>query len=500
LSSPPFPPFPARSNAFHEYVDCKNWIGGRWQDASTGLSQPVHNPRHDRALGLVPLSGAADVEAAASAARAALPGWRDTPLKERAQVLYRLKALIERDLDELGWLVAHENGKTFEEGKGSVLKGVECLEFGASIPNMAAGSGLDVSRGIKCELSYEPLGVVAGITPFNFPFMVPLWMIPQALVAGNTFILKPSERVPYGSMKLASLLDEAGLPPGVFNVVHGAQAAVEGIVDHPAIKAVGFVGSTRVARLLYARGSALGKSMLCLGGAKNHLLVVPDADLELTATTLAASAFGCAGQRCMAASVMIAVGDVQPIIDATVAITRKIRLGLDMGPVISRAAVERITRYIGEAEARGAKVLVDGRGAAVDGEPGYWFGPTLLDHVTPDMPAGCEEIFGPVLSIIRVRTLDEALAIENQSPYGNAAAIFTQSGATARYCLERFEAGMCGVNVGVPVPREPFAFGGWNDSKFGVGDLTGWDGYRFWTRPRKVTSRWAQQRDMTWMS
>lgn len=495
-----FPPFPARSYDFHEYVPCRNWIGGEWREPSTGRRQEVPNPRHDRVIGTVPLSGADDVAAAAAAARAAFPGWRDTPLKERVQVLFRFKALIERDLEELSWLVAHENGKTYEEGKASVLKGVECLEMGISLPNMVGGPQLDVSRGIKCEVSYEPLGVCAGITPFNFPFMVPLWMLPQALIAGNAFILKPSERVPYGSMKIAALLHEAGLPAGVFNVVHGAQEAVEGIVDHPAIKAVGFVGSTRVARLLYARGSAHGKSMLCLGGAKNHLVVAPDADLDLTSTTLAASAFGCAGQRCMAASVAIAVGDTQKIIDATVAVTRKIRLGVDIGPVISRAAVLRITRYIDEAEARGAKVLVDGRGAEVPGENGFWFGPTILDNVTPDMPAGCDEIFGPVLSIIRARTIDEAIAIENASPYGNAAAIFTQSGAIARYCIERFEAGMCGVNVGVPVPREPFSFGGWNESKFGVGDITGWDGYRFWTRPRKVTTRWAQQKDMTWMS
>ena len=496
----PAPSFPARSYDFASYAPCPNWIGGQWTPAASGETLPVHNPRHGAVMGHVALSSAADVARAVAAARAALPGWQGTPLKERAQVLFRLKALMERDLEELTWLVSHENGKVYAEAKGDVLKAVECLEFGLSLENMAQGEQLDVSRGINCSVTHEPLGVCAGVVPFNFPVMVPLWMLPQALVAGNTFVLKPSEVVPYGAMKLAGLLQEAGLPDGVFNTVNGAQPAVEAIVDHPDVKAMGFVGSTKVARLLYARGAALGKRMLCLGGAKNHLLVVPDADLELTATTVVASAYGCAGQRCMAASLMLAVGDVEPIIAAIADHTRKLRLGEDMGPVISQAAVDRIHRYIDQAEQMGAKVLVDGRRVAAPGGRGTWVGPTILDHVRPDMPAGCEEIFGPVLSIVRARTVDEALAIENRSTYGNAASIFTTSGAVARYCVERFDAGMCGVNIGVPVPREPFGFGGWNDSLFGHGDLTGYDGFRFWTRPRKLTSRWSLSKDATWMS
>lgn len=494
------PSFPARSYAFTPYAPCPNWIGGQWQDAASGETLPVHNPRHGEVLGHMALSAAADVDQAVAAARAAFPGWKDTPLKERVQVLFRLKDLMERDIDELSWLVSHENGKVLAEARGDVLKGIECLEFGLSLENMAQGEQLDVSRGINCSVTHEPLGVVAGVVPFNFPVMVPLWMLPQALAAGNCFVLKPSELVPYGALKLASLLKEAGLPSGVFNTVNGAQPVVEAIVDHPDIKAMGFVGSTRVARTLYARGAALGKRMLCLGGAKNHLLVVPDAELEMTASTVVASAYGCAGQRCMAASTMIAVGDVQAIVDAIAATTRKLRLGEDMGPVIHQAAVDRIHRYIDEAEQMGAKVIVDGRRVAAPGGKGSWVGPTVLDHVRPDMPAGCEEIFGPVLSILRARTVDEAIAIENQNPYGNAASIFTTSGAVARYCIDRFEAGMCGVNVGVPVPREPFGFGGWNYSLFGQGDLTGYDGFRFWTRPRKVTSRWALSKDATWMS
>jgi malonate-semialdehyde dehydrogenase (acetylating)/methylmalonate-semialdehyde dehydrogenase len=495
-----YPPrFEGRSYDYQSYVDSKNWIGGQWLDAQSGQTLDVENPRHGKAIGSTPLSGYADVDAAVKAASAAFPGWKNTPMKERVQVLFRMKLLMEKHVEELTWLLSHENGKIYGEAKASVLKGIECLEMGISLPNMAAGSQLDVSRGVNCEVTYEPLGVCAGIIPFNFPTMVPLWMLPQALVAGNSFVLKPSEQVPYGSFKLAALFKEAGLPDGVFNVVNGAKETVEAICDHPDIKAVAFVGSTKVARIVYERSAKHGKKVLCLGGAKNHLIVVPDANFELTTNNVPASAFGCAGQRCMAASVMVGVGDVDHLIEGIVARTHKMTLGEDMGAITNAQGVERITRYIDEAEAAGAKVLVDGRNAGVNGHEGHWVGPTIIDHVTPDMPAGCEEIFGPVISIIRAKTLDEAIAIENASGYGNAAAVFTSNGGTARYVMEKVSAGMCGVNIGVPVPREPFPFGGWNDSKFGHGDITGYDGYRFWTRPRKVTSKWAQQTDQTWM-
>ncbi|MFT7581684.1 MAG: malonate-semialdehyde dehydrogenase (acetylating)/methylmalonate-semialdehyde dehydrogenase, partial [Myxococcota bacterium] len=325
------------------------------------------------------------------------------------------------------------------------------------------------------------------------------WMLPQALVAGNTFVLKPSEKVPYGSLKIAHMLKAAGLPDGVFNVVNGGREAVEAIAEHPDIKAIGFVGSTKVAQIVYERGAATGKRVLALGGAKNHLVLVDDADYDLVTSNVPDSAFGCAGQRCMAASALIAVGDVQRFVDGIAEYTRSKVLGKDIGSVIDAASVERIVRYIDQAEASGAKVIVDGRGAKGPNGEGHWVGPTVLDHVSPDMPAGCEEIFGPVLSIMRVDTLDEAIAIENNNPYGNAAAIFTGNGGVARYAVDRFKAGMCGVNIGVPVPREPFAFGGWNDSKFGHGDMTGMDGLRFWTNPRKVTTKWAKQIDQTWM-
>lgn len=501
MQKPSMPhPFPAKSYAFTEYVPVKNWIGGAWRDGSSGNWLDIENPRHGKAMGKMTISTAKDVEAAVEAGKKAFPAWRNTPMRERAQVLYRLKQLMERDLDELCWLVSHENGKTYAEGKGDVEKGIECVEFAASLHMMADGGQLDVSRGVNCRVTHEPLGVVAGIVPFNFPVMVPLWMMPNALMAGNAFILKPSEIVPYGAMKLAALLQEAGLPDGLFNVVNGQRECVEAIVDHPDIKAVGFVGSTKVAKILYARGAAVGKRMLCLGSAKNHVVVVPDADLQLTSTNVVASSYGCAGQRCMASSLMVAVGDVQKIIDGIADNVRKIRLGDDMGSIISGASRERILKYIDEAEKAGAKVLVDGRKQKVDGANGHWIGPTVLDNVTIDMPAGCEEIFGPVLSIVHVKTLDEAINLQHKSLYANGAAIFTTSGVVARTCADRLEAGMVGINVGVPVPREPFSFGGFNSSKFGHGDITGFDGFRFWSRPKKVTEKWAAASDASWMS
>ncbi len=491
-------PFPARSYAFTETGDALNWIGGAFVPAVGGATLPVENPRHARVMGHVTLSGAADVDAAVKAGMAAQKVWRNMPVRERADVFYRLKGLLQRDLEELAWLVSHENGKTYAEGRASVEKTIECVEFGCSLGNMGAGEQLDVSRGVNCRVDHEPLGVVAGVAPFNFPLMVAMWMLPQALVGGNAFLLKPSELVPYSSGRLALLLKEAGIPDGLFGVINGGADAVNALCDHPDIKAMGFVGSTRVGQMVYARGSAAGKTMLCLGGAKNHLIIVPDADRALTGPNVVASFTGCAGQRCMAASVLLAVGDVDGILGDIVEGAKKVRLGVDMGAIISKAAFDRINSYIDDAERRGAKVLVDGRGAkGPDG--GYWIGPTILDHCTLDMPCTTEEIFGPVISIVRVKTLDEAIAIENANPYGNAACVYTSSGAVANYVTARVEAGMVGVNVGVPVPREPFGFGGWNLSKFGAGNITGYDGWRFWTRPRKVTTKWAIQTDTTWM-
>ena len=494
------PPFEARSYDFQDYVHAQNIIGGVLCDGTgANTSLEIVNPRWGKTISKVTMSSAEDVAKAVQAGWTAFQEWRMWPIRERAQVLYRLRELMVKNLDELSWLVSHENGKIFSEAQAEVLKGIECVEYGCSLPNIASGNELEVSRGVTCEIAYAPLGVVAGVVPFNFPNMVPLWMLPQALVAGNAFVLKPSERVPLSALRLGALLFEAGLPDGVFNIVHGDQEAVGALADHPRISALAFVGSTRVARLVYARATASGKRALCLGGAKNHLIVVPDADLDLTAENVVASFTGCAGQRCMAASVMLAVGDVDPIIEAICDRAMRMETGRDMGPITNAASVKRIQNYIDDAEKAGAKVLVDGRGAKGT-EPGFWIGPTILDHMKPEMPATREEIFGPVLSIVRVPNLDTAIEIENTNPYGNAASIYTTSGDIARRVMQQAEAGMCGVNIGVPVPREPFGFGGWNDSKFGHGNITGWDGYRFWTRQRKISSKWALQKDQTWMS
>ncbi len=465
------------------------------------LASAVHSPLDGVLLGQMPCASKADLDAAVVAARRAFPGWSRTPIKERVQVFFRYKYLLERHLDELAALVSEENGKTRGEAVAEIEKCIELTEFATSLPQLVAGEVLEVSRGVECRVERVPLGVVASIVPFNFPAMVPNWTIPNALALGNCMIIKPSEKVPLSVGKIALLLKEAGLPDGVFNIVNGAVPIAEAICDHPGIEAVSFVGSTRVAKLIYQRATQHLKRCLALGGAKNHLLVLPDAQPEMTAQNVAASMSGCAGQRCMAASAMVAVGNVDAIIDRICAEARKIVPGHNLGAVIDAAAKERIERYITEAESLGAKILVDGRGHTVAGrEGGTYVGPTVIDYVRPEMAIATEEVFGPVISIIRVGTLDEAIAIENASPYGNAASVFTQNGAFARYVIDRASAGMVGVNVGVPVPREPFSFGGWNESKFGVGDITGKSSIEFWTRLKKSTVKWNPEAGINWMS
>jgi malonate-semialdehyde dehydrogenase (acetylating)/methylmalonate-semialdehyde dehydrogenase len=369
------------------------------------------------------------------------------------------------------------------------------------MPQIIANEMQEVSKGVECRTERKPLGVVASITPFNFPSMVPHCAIPNALVLGNTMILKPSELVPLSAMRIAGLLSDAGLPKGVFNVVIGDREVVEAICDHPHIEAVSFVGSTRVAKLVYKRATSNLKRCLALGGAKNHLLVLPDANPEMTASNILASMTGCAGQRCMAASVMVGIDRVQHIIDLMVEGARQIVPGDNFGSVISAEARSKIERYITEAEKGGAKILVDGRNTTVIGkEGGFYVGPTIIDEVTPEMAVAREEIFWPVISIIRTRNLEDALAIENGSDYGNAAAVFTQSGGLARQVIDRASAGMVGVNIGVPVPREPFSFGGWNQSKFGTGDITGRSSIEFWTKLKKTTNKWNPEARANWMS
>jgi malonate-semialdehyde dehydrogenase (acetylating)/methylmalonate-semialdehyde dehydrogenase len=485
-----------------KYAELQNYVGGVFVATPAPRQHlDVYNPGSGAVISRVPLSSAAEVDAAVRSARAAFPAWSATPIKQRVQIFYRYKALLERDIDSLAALITEENGKIAVEARAEIEKSAELTEFACSLPQITGGEVLEVSRGVECRVERYPLGVVAAITPFNFPTMVPNWSIPNAVALGNCMILKPSELVPISAGRIAELLKEAGLPPGVFQIVHGGQEAVEAICDHPDIAAISFVGSTRVAKIVYRRATSNLKRCLALGGAKNHLIVMPDADREMAASNIVASMSGCAGQRCMAASVMLGVSKIDHIVDRMVEYATAMVPGKDIGPVISDAARGRITRYIDEAEAAGAKVLVDGRKTTVAGkEGGYYMGPTIIDHVTADMRIAQEEVFGPVLAIVRTPDVVGALAIENASPYGNAASVFTESGGVARYVMEHASAGMVGVNVGVPVPREPFSFGGWGESRFGVGDITGRGSIEFWTQAKKMTTKWNREAGTNWMS
>lgn len=483
-----------------KYSKVTNYINGE-RVSGDGELLSVFSPINGELISEVLLSQPEAVDEAVRAARSALPGWSALTLKERVQIFFRYRQLLEKYRAELVALVSEENGKTSTEATAEVDKSIELTEFACSFPQLVSGQIEEVSQGVECQSERRPVGVVASITPFNFPNMVPNWTIPNALALGNTMILKPSEQVPLSANRIAEILTEAGLPNGVLNVVHGAQTAVEAICDHPGIDAVSFVGSTKVAKIVYKRATSNLKRALCLGGAKNHLIVLPDANEEMTASDVAASMSGCAGQRCMAASVMVAVGDVDSIIARLCDEAREIIPGKNLGAIISSAAKERIEGYITEAEEQGAKILVDGRGTIVKGkEKGYYVGPTVIDNVTPDMKIATEEVFGPVLTILRASTIDQALEIENSSHYGNAASVFTQSGGLAQYVSKRASAGMIGVNIGVPVPREPFSFGGWNESKFGTGDITGESSIEFWTKPKKITTKWNPEARTNWMS
>ena len=489
----------ARSQSL-KYADVRNYVGGVFVKPDVEMLD-VFDPSTGQVISRVPLSTPREVDEAVRVAREALPKWSGMPIKERVQVFYRYKTLLERHIDELSALVSEENGKIASEARADVLKSAELTEFACSLPQIVTGEVLEVSRGVECRIERFPVGVVASIAPFNFPNMVPNWTIPNAIALGNCLILKPSELVPLSAGRIAELLKEAGLPDGVFQVVHGGRAAVEGLCDHPDVAAVSFVGSTKIAKTVYRRATGNLKRCLALGGAKNHLIVMPDADPEMAGSNIVASMSGCAGQRCMAAAVMVAVAKTDHIIERMIARASGMVPGRDIGPVISAEAKARITKYIDEAEAAGAKVLVDGRQASVTGrEGGYFLGPTIIDHVTPEMRIAQEEVFGPVLVIVRTPDVDAALAVENASPYGNAASVFTESGGIARYVMEHASAGMVGVNVGVPVPREPFSFGGWNDSKFGVGDITGRGSIELWTQAKKMTTKWNREAGVNWMS
>ena len=483
-----------------KYATLSNFIKGGYRNCD-GHFIDVFSPLNGDVISKVPLSSADVVNEAVAGAKQALPAWAERPIKERAQVFYCYRNLLEKHFEELAALISEENGKTIDESRAEISVSIEMAEFATSLPQLCVGEINEVSRGVACRSERHPLGVVASITPFNFPNMVPNWTVPNAITSGNTLILKPSEQVPLSGNRIAELLSDAGLPEGVFNVVHGGREAVESICDHPGIDAVSFVGSTKVAKIVYRRATGNFKRVLCLGGAKNHLIVLPDANEEMTASNVAVSMTGCAGQRCMAASAMVAVGNVDSIIDRLCDETKKIIPGENLGAVISKQAKERIEGYITEAESEGASILVDGRSARVrDKENGFYVGPTVIDHVTPEMKIAKEEVFGPVLAILRASTVDEAVRIENSSVYGNAASVFTQSGGLANYVVERASSGMIGVNIGVPVPREPFSFGGWNESKFGSGDITGKSSIEFWTKLKKTTSKWNPEARTNWMS
>lgn len=477
-------------NIVKEQYQVRNYINDQFikhTDKTLELTSPLDGDH----ITFVPISTDKDLDMAVHSASKAYNTWSKKTIKERSQVFYKYRTLLEIHIDELSALIHLENGKTLNESKAEIQKAIELCEFAVSLPQIIDNDIQEVSKGIECRMYRKPIGVVAAITPFNFPSMVPHWSIPNALVLGNTMILKPSEKVPLSMLRTAELLKEAGLPIGVFNIIHGAQEIVESICDHPDIKAVTFVGSTKVAKIVYRRATSALKRCLALGGAKNHLIVLPDASIKNTATNIVASLSGCAGQRCMAPSIMLGVDQVQPIIDKMVQIARTVTCGIDLGPVISLEAKEKIDHYITEAEQMGAKILLDGRNTNVKGkENGFYIGVTIIDNVVPKMAIAKEEIFGPVICIIRVKDLDEAIAIENSSNYGNAATVFTQSGDMAEAVINRASAGMIGVNVGVPVPREPFSFGGWNESKFGVGDITGKSAIAFWTQLKKTTTKW----------
>jgi malonate-semialdehyde dehydrogenase (acetylating)/methylmalonate-semialdehyde dehydrogenase len=475
------------------------WIGGRATPARTTRYGEVTNPATGEVLRHVPLATAEDVAAAVAAAVAAGPAWRAAPALRRARILMRFRELLDTHKKDLACLLSEEHGKTRLDAEGSITRGIEVVEFATGVPHLLKGEFSDsVGSDVDSFSLRQPVGVCAGITPFNFPAMVPLWMFPIAIACGNTFVLKPSERDPSLSLRMAELVQEAGLPDGVFNVVHGDKEAVDAILDHPDIKAVSFVGSTPVARYIYETGTARGKRVQALGGAKNHAVVLPDADLDFAAEALIGAAYGSAGERCMAVSVAVAVGAAGDALrDKLAARARRVVVGpgdraeSEMGPVITCAARDRIVGLIDRGVAEGATLVVDGRRPQVAGHAGGFFvGPTLFDEATPGMAIYREEIFGPVLVMVRADSLEQAIALINANAYANGAALFTRSGYAARRFQQQVEVGMIGINVPIPVPMAFYSFGGWRNSLFGDLHVHGMDGVRFYTRGKAVTARW----------
>ncbi|MFZ0544583.1 MAG: CoA-acylating methylmalonate-semialdehyde dehydrogenase [Candidatus Promineifilaceae bacterium] len=479
-----------------------NFIGGNWVRSSAGEYLDVINPATAQTLTTVPMSPGAEVDTAVQKAQSAFTEWRRTPSGERIQYLFKLKALLDNGKDELARIITNECGKTYKESVGEIQRGIENVEVACGIPILMQGTNNeDIARGIDEHMVRQPLGVVAAITPFNFPAMIPLWFLPYAVATGNCFILKPSEKVPMSSQKLFGLIEQAGFPGGVLQLVNGNKETVNALLDHPGVKAISFVGSTPVAKYIYSRAAANGKRAQCQGGAKNPVVIMPDADLEMTTQIMADSAFGCAGQRCLAASVAVAVGAAQDdfverIADA--AVSRKVGYGLDegteMGPVIDGSSKARIEGLIGKGVQEGASVVVDGRNKRVSGyDDGYFIFPTILDHVHPEGEIARTEIFGPVLSVMRANDIDEAIQLVNDRAFGNMACIFTNSGAVARKFRYEANAGNVGINIGVAAPMAYFPFSGWNDSFFG--DLHGQShhGVEFYTQTKVVVERWPKE-------
>jgi len=481
-------------------LEIRNFVGGKWQSATSAPGLELTNPATGESLGQSPSGSAAEVDTAVQAAQAAFPAWRATPPGDRVQFLFKLKNLLESHFDELAAIITTENGKTLAESKGELRRGIENVEVACGIPVLMQGYSLeDIAPGIDEIMVRQPLGVCAVITPFNFPLMIPLWFLPYAIATGNTLVLKPSDRVPFSATRLVELIHETGLPSGVVNLVNGGKPAVDALLDHPLVRAVSFVGSTPVAKYVYTRGSASGKRVQCQGGAKNHVVVLPDADPETTTRIIADSAFGCAGQRCLAVSVTVAVGEAQNWFrDSISAAAASLNVGngidpaMQMGPVITAASRDRVVSLIGQGAGDGARTIVDGRSHASPNK-GSFVGPTVLDGLPVSSSLMETEIFGPVLSVVHAQSVEEAIAMIERSPYGNASSIFTSSGAEARKFRNTVSTGNVGVNIGVPAPMAYFPFSGWKGSFFGVMHAQGRDAIEFFTDKKVIVERWPRE-------
>lgn len=481
---------------------CKLFVSGEFIESKATQSGEVYNPSTGQVIARVPFCGADEVDRVVRSAHEAFAEWRNVPAVARARYMFKFRQALLDNLEEFARLVSREHGKTLEEGKGSIARAAEMVEFACGLPSLLMGDCIEnLATNVDCETQRHPLGVTVGITPFNFPAMVPTWMFPIALVCGNTFVLKPSEKVPLSAMRLAELLSDIGLPPGVLNIVHGAKDCVNALLEHPLVRSISFVGSTPVGRHIYETGTKNGKRVQAACGAKNHLVIMPDADLDSTVEALVGSVYGCAGERCMAGSVAVPVGKgADTVVERIVEAASKIKVGptdrpsdARMGPLVTRDHLNRVVGYIERGEKEGAKLVLDGRNISVPEAPeGFFVGPTVLDHAKPDMSIVCEEIFGPVLSTVRVESLDEAIELTHRSPFGNGAVIYTQSGHAARKFRRECGAGMVGINVGVPAPMAWFPFTGWKASFFGDMHIQAKEGMLFYTQQKMILTRWYE--------